>query len=357
MPPAPVPTPEAAPEAIAPAIEAWFRAQRRDLPWRPPDPEARRDPYACLVSELMLQQTQVARVIDRFSAFMTRFPDVRSLAEADEAEVLALWSGLGYYRRARFLHAAARAILRDHDARFPTDPKLIESLPGVGRYTAGSIASMAFHARTPIVDGNVARVLLRLHADDSPQTDPQTRRRLWAQAQELVNAAHHPGVLNEGLMELGATRCTPRAPDCASCPVRAHCAAFAQDRQHEIPTPKTPPKQQTLFCDVVRVRDARGRLLVERRPDSGLWGGLYQAPTLEAPDRHARRPQLSAWIGADTLDRAERFTHQTTHRLVRFRVWETAPVRGMGADRAWKSPRQIRALALSSPQRRILLPD
>ncbi|MFI4896656.1 MAG: A/G-specific adenine glycosylase [Phycisphaerales bacterium JB059] len=350
-------SPTPAPEDVAPAIEAWFRAERRDLPWRPHDPEARRDPYACLVSELMLQQTQVARVIDRYAAFMARFPDVRSLARADEADVLALWSGLGYYRRARLLHAAARAIVERHDATFPDDPRLIQALPGVGRYTAGSIASMAFLARTPIVDGNVARVLLRLHADDASQTDPETRRRLWTQAQELVDAAHHPGVLNEGLMELGATRCTPRAPDCAACPVRAHCAALAQGRQHEIPTPKTPPKQQSLFCDVIRVRDARGRLLIERRPDSGLWGGLYQAPTLEASNRHARRPRLCAWIGADALVRAERFTHQTTHRLVRFRVWEAAPVRGMGADRAWKSPRQIRALALSSPQRRILLPD
>ncbi len=349
--------PPPSPRRLARAIEAWFLKARRDLPWRPADPAAARDPYHCLVSELMLQQTQVSRVIERFETFTARFPTIESLAAADAHEVLALWSGLGYYRRARLLHAAAKAVVSEHAGEFPTQPEQIQALPGVGRYTAGSIASMAFHARAPIVDGNVARVLLRLHADGSPQTASNTQKRLWAQAQELVNAAEHPGVLNEGLMELGALICTPRSPACDRCPVRAHCAAHAQGRQHELPTPKAPAVQRELFCDAVRVRDARGRVLVERRPDSGLWGGLYQAPTRESADRHARLPELRAWIGAESLDRSQRFTHQTTHRRVSFRVWETSPVRGMGSgERAWKSRLQLGSLALSTPQRRILLP-
>lgn len=340
---------------LARAIEAWFRKARRDLPWRPADLDAPRDPYHCLVSELMLQQTQVSRVIERFEVFIDRFPTVRALAEADEQDVLALWSGLGYYRRARFLHAAARAIVNEHSGEFPDDPNRILSLPGVGRYTAGSIASMAYGARTPIVDGNVARVLLRLAADDSLPTETKTQNRLWDQAKELVDNAHHPGVLNEGLMELGALICTPKSPSCERCPVRAHCAAFDQGRQHELPTPKKAPKQRALFCDAVRIYDSRGRVLVERRPSSGLWGGLYQAPTLDSDTRHARKPELLAWIGADEIRRAERFTHQTTHRGVSFRVWESDVKRGMKAgDRTWATRAQLRELALSSPQQRIL---
>jgi len=347
----------APPDALTRAIEKWFGKARRSLPWRPDELGASRDPYACLVSELMLQQTQVSRVIERFETFMDRFPSATALAEADEEEVLALWSGLGYYRRARNLHAAARAIVDEHHNRFPSEASDIQSLPGVGRYTAGAIASMAFGERTPVVDGNVARVLLRISGDDAPPDSASTQKRLWSQAADLANAADHPGVLNEALMELGALICTPRAPSCERCPARSQCKARELGRQNELPTPKRAARQKELYCDTVRVRDARGRLLVERRGTDGLWGGLYQAPTVERSDRHARPSELLAWIGADALARAERFTHRTTHRVVRIRVWDADPVRGMGSGgRAWRSRRQIGSLALSSPQRRILLP-
>ena len=349
------PAAELNPAPLARAIEAWFRLARRELPWRPASLDQPRDPYHCLVSELMLQQTQVSRVRERYARFIERFPTPHALARADEAEVLALWSGLGYYRRARLLHSAAKAIVDNHGGRFPSEPDQIRALPGVGRYTAGSIASLAFGARAPIVDGNVARVLLRVCADDAPPAQTRTQKRLWSQARALVDAAACPGVLNEGLMELGATVCTPRSPSCDTCPLRAMCASSAQGRQHEIPTPKPAATQKPLYCDAVRIRDARGRYLIERRPREGLWGGLHQAPTLESGSRHARRAELLAWIGATELTPGERFTHQTTHRRVSFRVWQCAPVRGMKTGhRTWATRSRLRELALSSPQRRIL---
>jgi len=344
--------------ALARRLEDWFRLNRRDLPWRPADPDAPRDPYAVLVSELMLQQTQASRVAERFDEFVRRFPDVRALARADEQAVLASWSGLGYYRRARLLHAAARAIVADHAARLPDDPDLLRALPGVGRYTAGAVASMAFGVRTPIVDGNVARVLLRLDGRDAPPDDPATQRWVWARSGALVERAASPGVFNEALMELGATVCTPRAPRCAACPLRARCRARAQGRQEEIPRPKAPPHRRELFCDVARVQDARGRLLVERRAARGLWAGLWQAPTLERDDRHARPAELRAALSLDRVRRDLDFTHQTTHRAVRFRVWTGVAGAGGPRDRGeWRSPASVARLALSSPQRRILLGD
>lgn len=309
-----------------------------------------------MVSELMLQQTQVSRVSERFVSFMDRFPNVRSLARADEEDVLAEWSGLGYYRRARLLHAAARAVVDEHDARMPTDPDQLRRLPGVGRYTAGAIASLAFGVRAPIVDGNVARVLLRIDGRDTSPDDPKTVSWVWSRSADLVERAESPAVFNEALMELGATVCTPRSPACAACPLRASCRARAEGRQEEIPPPKKQAKRRELFCDALRVEDARGRLLVERRGAGGLWAGLWQAPTLERDDRHCRPAELRRALALDRAQRLAEFTHQTTHRIVRFRVWigtlagDSPPTRG-----EWKSPPSVARLALSSPQRRILL--
>ncbi|MCA9294882.1 MAG: A/G-specific adenine glycosylase, partial [Phycisphaerales bacterium] len=215
------------------AIEDWFRANARDLPWR-----AARSAYAGLVSESMLQQTQVARVVERFTQFMARFPTVHDLAAADEQEVLAIWQGLGYYRRARHLHQAAKAIVEEHDGVIPADINALRALPGVGRYTAGAIASIIYHRPEPIVDGNVYRVLARLDAQNKPASDAEAQRWGWSRASELVQLARDPGAFNEGMMELGATICTPRAPACSDCPVRAGCRAHADGRADVIPPPK-----------------------------------------------------------------------------------------------------------------------
>ena len=211
-----------APTALAHALESWFAEHGRDYPWR-----RTTDPYAVLVSELMLQQTQIATVLDRgyYARWMERFPDVRTLAAAAEHEVLRAWEGLGYYRRARFLHQLAKSVLAQHDGVFPHDIGSIRALPGVGRYTAGAVASFAFDAAEPIVDGNVARVLSRLCNDATPIDSASGQQSLWGRATQLVQAAQSPRLLNGALMELGQRVCRTGTPPCHACPVQAHCHA------------------------------------------------------------------------------------------------------------------------------------
>jgi A/G-specific adenine glycosylase len=359
---------------IVRAIESWFAANARDLPWRH-EPSAEngapgRDPYHTLVSELMLQQTQVARVVERFQQFVGRFPTVADLAAADEQDVLALWSGLGYYRRARHLHAAARAVVSRFGSVMPNDPAVLATLPGVGRYTAGAVASMALGVRTPVVDGNVARVLLRVDGGaglppDAVRTgDKRAERWAWSRAQSLVQHARRPGRLNEGLMELGALVCTP-APRCDACPIAEFCAARAAGRQGSIPAPKQPAARKSLCCASVIFRDAAGRIAVEQRPARGMWAGLWQAPTLESAGKPPTRAPLYAWItggarpprGASLpMSRLDSFVHKTTHRDVSFDVWQWTGPAPAKASWRWLTPDRIALLALSSAQMRVLLP-
>lgn len=347
--------------AIAAAIARWHRTHARDLPWRNA-PAGQRDPYTVLVSELMLQQTQVSRVIEKYTSFLDRFPSIQALAAAPENEVLAEWSGLGYYRRARLLHAAARAIVADHAGRVPEDSTSLRTIPGIGPYTSGAVASIAFDQPEPIVDGNVARVVLRIEARDETANDPAGLKKTWARAAALVSAAHaaglSPGLFNEGLMELGATVCTPRNPRCLGCPVAEHCLAREQGRQDEIPRPKPAAKRKPLFIAAVLAIDAKGRRLVEQRPTneqhSGLWAGMHQPPSLERDDRFAApaeiRDQLRLAPGPVLIE----FDHQTTHRAVRFRVHLAASARA-GDGRSWHTKASIQSLALGNPHRRILL--
>lgn len=330
---------------IADAVSGWFQSHARDLPWR----RRVRDPYHALVSEFMLQQTQVARVVERFEAFVARFPDVGSLARAQERSVLAMWSGLGYYRRARHLHQAAKQIARDHAGEVPSDLRTLRSLPGIGAYTAGAIASIAFGARHAAIDGNVVRVLLRIRGEEvSAEAGREPVTRL---AEALVREADSPGMLNEGLMELGAVVCTPRSPACGSCPVSAWCRARERGSQERIPARSARATRSRLWCASVVVRDGTGRLMVEQRPREGLWAGLWQAPTIERADRAPTPEEVEAALGIGALERVERFERVLTHRLVAFDVYRG---RG-GADGAFKTRAQIERLGLASPQRRILL--
>src|SRR5687768_16089198 len=204
----------------------WYDKCRRDLPWRP-DPAAGRprvDPYHVLVSEAMLQQTQVATVVPYFNRFIARFPTLADLAGADEQEVLRLWQGLGYYSRARNLQAAARKVVAEYGGELPRERDRLLTLPGVGRYTAGAVASIAFDRRAPILDGNVIRVLCRIDKIQSDPRDRSTQDLLWRRAEEVL-PARRAGAFNSALMELGATVCTPRSPQCLLCPVREHCEA------------------------------------------------------------------------------------------------------------------------------------
>jgi A/G-specific adenine glycosylase len=258
---------------------AWYDAHKRDMPWR-----AQVSAYRTLVSEVMLQQTQVAVVRDYFDRWMRRFPTLADLARAPIDDVLAAWSGLGYYRRAHNLHALACAVMARHGGEFPERFEELLALPGVGRYTAGAIASIAFQQPYPVVDGNVARVLCRLLAIDGDPTAPAVQKRLWAHASALVDPAR-PGDLNQALMELGATLCTKAKPRCADCPWLSACEAARLGLQSSLPSPKKKPKRQRVAALSLWLQavgdDGEPLVLLAQRPAKGLWSGLWELPTFE----------------------------------------------------------------------------
>ena len=316
----------------------------------------------------MLQQTQVATVIDYFHSFVAEFPTLHALAQADEQEVLRLWQGLGYYRRARNLHAAAKQIVDQHGGRVPDDIEQLLKLPGVGRYTAGAIASIAFGKREPVLDGNVMRVLARWYAIDEPVDAPSTVKQLWSLAHQLVSPSR-PGDFNQAMMELGATVCFPKGPRCDVCPVSKHCQAFAQGCVESLPVKKFQPTQQRVTHHVIAI-ECKGKYLFQQRPDKGLWSKMWQMPTMEAPTRPMGPARLRQWLGQELNVttplpyRVEQFFHATTHRIIQFVLWHTK----VQSQRLFKSTGQWRRLdglddlPLSNPQKRVVktvaaLPD
>ena len=333
--------------AITQGVATWFSTRARDLPWR----TSPRDPWRSLVSEFMLQQTQVDRVCEKYEPFLARFPTPRDLAAAPMDDVLAAWAGLGYYRRARNLHAAACAIVEYFDGAVPADVNDLLTLPGIGRYTAGAIASMVHGRREPIVDGNVRRVLLRLEGQDLPEGSPADRF-AWEQAAALVACADDPAAFNEGLMELGAMVCTPRSPRCPECPVARVCRAHERGLQEDIPRPRRRPQRSALYCATVVRRDARGRIALRRRPDTGLWAGMWEAPTLERGEAPWRGDEIAAWWGGPVEALDVRLTHQTTHRIVHFEAWETHE--GLGDGVEWRAASEVAEMGISNAQRRLL---
>jgi A/G-specific adenine glycosylase len=256
---------------------AWYRRSARDLPWR-----RTRDPYAIWVSEVMLQQTQVATVVGYFERFLAEFPTIAALGRAPEERVLRIWEGLGYYRRARQLRAAAGVIVAEHGGKFPRNPEAVRSLPGIGRYTAGAILSIAFDLRQPILEANTYRLLARLLAFRGEPTSTAGQQRLWAFAEALL-PYRRAGLLNQALMELGSQICTPRAPACETCPVHDLCPTYAQGLQDVIPPPKKKPVLENVREVAVFVR--RGdRALVVRQHGVGRWAGLWNFPRFESSD-------------------------------------------------------------------------
>lgn len=253
------------------ALLSWFDAYARKLPFRGVG-----DPYVVWVSEIMLQQTQVATVVPYFERFMKRFPTVQKLAAARLDSVLKLWQGLGYYTRARNLHNAARVIVERHNGVFPDTFDALIALPGIGRYTAGAIASIAFGLRVPVLDGNVMRVLCRLYRlSDNPKS-PAAQKHLWHLAETLVPKAR-PGDFNQSLMELGATICTPKNPNCPNCPVQRLCQAYARNEQDVLPRmPKSAPTPH--YTVAVGLVFKAGKLLIDKRKPEGLLGGLWELP-------------------------------------------------------------------------------
>jgi A/G-specific adenine glycosylase len=265
-------------ETIVAPLLAWWRGQKADLPWR-----RDRDPYRVWISEIMLQQTQVATVVPYYERWMDRFPTVATLAEAPLEEVLQLWAGLGYYTRARNLHKAARQVMEELDGRLPTTAVDWQKLPGVGRYTAGAIASIAFAEPAPVLDGNVIRVFTRLYDISADVSKNSTKKALWARAAELV-PAENPGDFNQALMELGQKVCRPKKPTCLLCPLQAGCLARRRGTVPERPV--KPPRKRIPHYDVVAgviwengaAPGPESRFLIAQRPLDGLLGGMWEFP-------------------------------------------------------------------------------
>ncbi len=256
---------------LRPRLVRWYRAQQRDLPWR-----RTRDPYRIWISEIMLQQTRVDVVVPYYRAFVRRYPTVRALARAPLEDVLRAWSGLGYYRRARHLHAAAQTVVREHGGRVPDDVPGLRALPGIGDYTAGAIASIAFGRREPILDGNVVRVFARWFEIEDDVESPAVRRRMWELARRWA-CTRTPGDANQALMELGATVCTRAAPRCDACPVRRMCRARAAGRTLELPRPRKRPEPSRVHAIAFLVRRG-GALLLVRRTSGRLLQDWWEVP-------------------------------------------------------------------------------
>jgi A/G-specific adenine glycosylase len=327
----------------------WFdRHGRHDLPWQHP-----RTPYRVWLSEVMLQQTQVATVIPYFTRFLDRFPSLTALAEASEDAVFAQWSGLGYYSRARNLHRAAQQCVAEHGGELPDTREALQALPGIGRSTAGAILAQAFGRREAILDGNVKRVLTRHLGIDQFPGLPAVERALWRAAEARLPETRLPDY-TQALMDLGATVCTRRRPQCAACPVRGDCIAHAQDRTAELPVRaarKSLPERQTRL---LVLQDERGAVLLEKRGPGAVWNGLWSLP--EAADAGAVVHTLSAW-NADGGETLPDLNHVFSHYRLRAAVSRHAcrPQAVADGDRwRWCRRDDWRSLGLPTPIRRLL---
>ena len=324
------------PANIVRPLLAWYARVKRDLPWRGSSP----DPYAVWVSEIMLQQTQVERVKEFFIRFMERFPTVQDLAAVREPTVLKHWEGLGYYRRARQLHAAAKQIVKDHGGEFPRTVAGLRSLPGIGRYTAGAIGSIAFGLPTPIVEANSRRVIARLAGHAAPLDGPGGDEPIWEIAAELV-PARHPGRFNQALMDLGAMICTPKLPLCSRCPLAGGCVAHQTNRVAVIPAQAKRPAVKHLQETAIVLRHGES-VLVQRRGTGEWWEGLWDFPRVSgAAAKRGRR------LGS--------VTYTVTHHRIECTVREqivprrTKPATGQ----RWVKVASLDALAMTAPGRRI----
>jgi A/G-specific adenine glycosylase len=293
---------------VAPALIQWHaRKGRHDLPW-----QQHRTPYRVWISEIMLQQTQVSTVIPYYERFMQRFPDVRALADAPVDDVLHLWAGLGYYARARNLHRAAVRVRDDFAGEFPMRFEEVASLPGIGRSTAGAILALSRGERFAILDGNVKRVVSRFFGITGSPSERATTERLW-QLSELCTPHVRADVYTQAIMDLGATVCTRRKPLCAFCPLSEHCFARRTGRQHEIPAPRAARRRRTREVFMLIASREDGSVFLEKRPDNGVWGGLWCLPEFDtalAAHEFAMRRFRKVQIQSRALDPVEHaFTH------------------------------------------------
>ncbi|HEU5350281.1 MAG TPA: A/G-specific adenine glycosylase [Terracidiphilus sp.] len=331
-------------EAMRWRLLDWYGDNQRNLPWR-----GSADPYAIWVSEIMLQQTRVAVVVERYAAFLSRFPTLQSLAAAPEQDVLALWSGLGYYRRARMLHRAAQFVVENHAGRLPATAAELRLLPGIGIYTAAAIASIAHSERVAVVDGNVERVLCRLYGWEAPARAGSSllRRRIQAEADKLVDP-RRPGDFNQAIMELGATVCTPRNPHCLACPLAAECATRGEHRTG----PRPRMLSQQVSCALVlraghpSALAAREVLLEQRSAEQTVMPGLWELPVLgevDVPDAHLRMTVRHAIMQTNYYVRVRNVAEEDVDALTL-----------AGGKRCWVSLAQAADMALTGLARKVL---
>lgn len=341
---------------LATQVVRWQAAHGRNhLPW-----QNTRDAYRVWLSEIMLQQTQVATVLEYYARFLARFPDVRQLAAAPQDEVLALWSGLGYYSRARNLHRCAQIVVHQHGGEFPRTVDELAALPGIGRSTAGAIAAFCFGARAPILDANVRRVLTRVLGFGADLAEAKNERALWQQAEALLprqDLSHAMPRYTQGLMDLGAGICLPRNPNCLLCPLQEACVARRDGNPQDYPVRTRKLKRSAQAWWLLLRQDGAGRLWLERRPPTGIWAGLYCPPVYDSRATLDEALQLHASCDARDLPA---FTHVLTHRDLHLH-----PVLARDAtprpdahcaeqQSGWFAPAQWPALGLPAPVRKLL---
>ena len=341
---------------LATQVVRWQAAHGRNhLPW-----QNTRDAYRVWLSEIMLQQTQVATVLEYYARFLARFPDVRQLAAAAQDEVLALWSGLGYYSRARNLHRCAQIVVHQHGGEFPRTVDELAALPGIGRSTAGAIAAFCFGARAPILDANVRRVLTRVLGFGADLAEAKNERALWQQAEALLprqDLSHAMPRYTQGLMDLGAGICLPRNPNCLLCPLQEACVARRDGNPQDYPVRTRKLKRSAQAWWLLLRQDGAGRLWLERRPPTGIWAGLYCPPVYDS--RAALDEALQLHASCDARD-LPAFTHVLTHRDLHLH-----PVLARDAtpqpnahcaeqQSGWFAPAQWPALGLPAPVRKLL---
>lgn len=342
---------------FAPALIAWQRQHgRHALPW-----QNTRDAYRIWLSEIMLQQTQVITVIDYYQRFLERFPNVTDLAAAELEEVMQLWSGLGYYSRARHLHACAQQVVQRFDGKFPPQLELLISLPGIGRSTAAAISAFAYGTRAAILDGNVKRVLARVFAVEGWPNQPRIEKQLWALAESLL-PDQNIEAYTQGLMDLGATLCVRSKPHCLvdplRCPLQNQCLAHQQQRTAELPH-KRPAKT------LVREKQShlllalhKGKVLVEKRPPLGIWGGLWSLPQFDALDELKTYTQLylQTPMAPQALpERKHSFTHFRLRFVPQLLALEKPPLHAQQTEHAWLALSEVKSAALPAPVKRLLL--
>ncbi len=341
---------------------AWYDAHKRDLPWR----RLGHDPYAVWVSEIMLQQTTVTAVIPFYHKWMARFPTVQSLADAPLDDVLKHWAGLGYYARARNLHKGTQAVVAEHGGQVPSDPKTLLALPGIGRYTAGAILSIAFGQEAPILDANVIRVLSRVHAvAGDPKTSASVQATLWRLAEEAIPKGR-AGDFNQAMMELGALVCEAGAPRCGSCPVSAECRARGLGDPTAYPQFAGVKKWLDVEDVSVAVRNPGGQvLIVQRSPELSLWGGLWELPRATRQDGEAleqcaaRAACESVGVTVQALTPFGQLKHVVANRRITLHGYEATMANGaapaaVGCARwAWVTREALAAYALATPQTKL----